>query len=307
VLREKAAVGKVTLESLVWRDGFEEWKPLREFPELATVVEEASAAAMATEALRTIPAPSPLEEQEERKRALESYEPSSEVLAKVGAKRSNSHPMAWVAMVVALALGVTIGAVLLSKTVNRDVIKYVEVPASAKSAEVAPSGGEVALEEATVAGGTTKRVGGPAAPKTEPSAPAAPAKGGLAGLSGLNGLSGLGPTAQGPDVAGPGSAPGGQLDGNSIQRVVGNFVPSVRRGCWDSALAGRAPDAPSSARVSATITINPNGNVDNVTTSGDPKGYPGLARCIESRVRSWHFPRSGGTTTANVPFVFAAQ
>jgi hypothetical protein len=122
----------------------------------------------------------------------------------------------------------------------------------------------------------------------------------------LNGLNGLGPNAASPDVA-QAAAPGGQLDGASIQRVVGNFTSSVRRGCWDQALAARGPDAPSSARVAVTITISPSGGVDNVTTSGDPKGYPNLAHCIESRVRGWHFPRSSGTTTANVPFVFAAQ
>jgi hypothetical protein len=55
------------------------------------------------------------------------------------------------------------------------------------------------------------------------------------------------------------------------------------------------------------ITVASSGNVENVSTSGDPKGYPGLARCIQSRVSSWKFPRSSGTTTVNVPFVFAAQ
>ena len=75
----------------------------------------------------------------------------------------------------------------------------------------------------------------------------------------------------------------------------------------DSALAARTPDAPSTARVSVTISMNPSGAVDNVTTSGDPKGYPNLAHCIESKVRAWRFPRSGGATTAQVPFVFAAQ
>jgi hypothetical protein len=55
------------------------------------------------------------------------------------------------------------------------------------------------------------------------------------------------------------------------------------------------------------VTIASSGTVQQVTTSGDPRGYRGLARCIESRVRGWRFPRSGGTTTVNVPFVFAAQ
>jgi hypothetical protein len=59
--------------------------------------------------------------------------------------------------------------------------------------------------------------------------------------------------------------------------------------------------------VGVTITIAPSGNVDNVTTTGDPKGYPNLSHCIESKVRGWRFPRSSAPTTAQVPFVFAAQ
>jgi len=304
-MRETASTGKITLESLVWRDGFEEWKPLREFPELAALVAEANQTALATEALKTIPAPSPLEEQQ--KNASSSLESELSSILPGKAKRSTSHPMAWVAMVVALALGVTIGAVLLSKTETKELVKYVEVPASAKVAVApAPVGGDTVIEEAQVQGGGTKRAGGPAPKAGDP--PPAPPKGGLAGLNGLNGLNGLGPaTAGGSDVAGQGSAPGGQLDGNAIQRVVANFSPSVRRGCWDSALAARGPDAPSSARVTTSISISPSGGVDNVTTSGDPKGYPGLSRCIESKVRGWRFPRSSGSTTANVPFVFAAQ
>jgi len=56
-----------------------------------------------------------------------------------------------------------------------------------------------------------------------------------------------------------------------------------------------------------TISVGPTGSVQNVTTSGDPKGYPGLAPCIAGRVRAWQFPATGGSTTVNVPFVFAAQ
>ena len=40
-LRARAAQGQVTIDSLVWRDGFEDWKPVRSFPELLAVVEEA--------------------------------------------------------------------------------------------------------------------------------------------------------------------------------------------------------------------------------------------------------------------------
>ena len=81
----------------------------------------------------------------------------------------------------------------------------------------------------------------------------------------------------------------------------------MKRSCWQPALDTRAKDAPTSARVNVTITVGAGGSVQNVSTSGEPRGYRGLAGCIASRVRGWQFPASNGTTTVNVPFVFAAQ
>jgi hypothetical protein len=306
VIREKAAERKATFESLVWREGFEEWKPLKQFPELVALVEEARRdLPHDAHELHTIPAPSPLDAQPKAKPAASDV--PSDLLEQIGASRPKgvSHPAAWTAVIVAVAFGVTIGSVLLSKTEKQEVVKYVEVPAASATAAAAASVDPMVIEESTVSGSTKKAV--TTAQKPESTA-AAPAKTGMPSLSGLNGLSGLGPTAQGPDVASGGqNLPGGQLDGNAIQRVVANFSSSVRRGCWDNALAARTPDAPSTARVAVTISISPSGSVDNVTTSGDPKGYPNLAHCIESKVRGWRFPRSSGSTTAQVPFVFAAQ
>jgi TonB family protein len=97
------------------------------------------------------------------------------------------------------------------------------------------------------------------------------------------------------------------LDGVTIQKTVSRYTGSVKRSCWQPALDTRAKDAPSSARVSVTIHVAPGGNVSSVSSSGDPKGYRGLANCITSRVRGWQFPAAGAPTTVNVPFVFAAQ
>lgn len=41
-LRRKAASGLVTEDSLVWREGFEEWVPLRTYPELCALLKEAA-------------------------------------------------------------------------------------------------------------------------------------------------------------------------------------------------------------------------------------------------------------------------
>ena len=100
---------------------------------------------------------------------------------------------------------------------------------------------------------------------------------------------------------------GSQLDGGQIQSTVARYTGSVKRRCWQPALDARAKDAPMTAKVTVTITVGGTGTVQNATTSGDPRGYSGLANCIASSVRSWQFPASGGTTIANVPFVFAGQ
>jgi hypothetical protein len=122
-------------------------------------------------------------------------------------------------------------------------------------------------------------------------------------------LAGLGST----QVSGPGVArvddrvTASGLDATAIQRTVRRYSPGVRQNCWQRALNARAPGVPSSAKVSATITVDAAGHVQAVTVAGTPKGYPGLSRCIEGSVRGWQFPRSAGPTITNVPFMFVGQ
>ena len=304
----------------MWRDGFEEWKPLREFPELLALVEEARAVPAVAPVVATMKGVGPFDAGAAVQPEIVFPPSAPEPPVKAGSRREHSiidrlslrphiphvsHRVAWAGLIVALGLGVTIGIVLFSKTQKPEKeVVYVQVPTSAK-AEAPVTEAPTVLEEATVQGGGTKKAGNGVAKADPTPAPTAGGKG-LTGLNGLNGIGDLGPRGNGPDVA-QAAAPGGQLDTASISRVVSNFTPSVRRGCWDPALVSRGPDAPSTARVSVSITVAPSGNVEGVTTSGDPKGYPNLAHCIESKVRGWKFPRSSGTTTANVPFVFAAQ
>jgi len=142
----------------------------------------------------------------------------------------------------------------------------------------------------------TANAPGAAAPK-----PAAPSL-----LSGLGTLQTPGPTA-GAKSAGSGAAAGVGLDATAIQRTVRKYSPAVRQNCWQRALNARAPGVPSSAKVTATITVDSSGKVQSVTAAGAPRGYPGLAHCIEDAVRGWAFPRSMGETVTNVPFMFVGQ
>jgi hypothetical protein len=102
-------------------------------------------------------------------------------------------------------------------------------------------------------------------------------------------------------------APQAELGTGQLQSTVARYTAGVKRSCWQPALETRDREAPNSARVNVTITIAPSGSVQDVSTSGDPRGYPGLSSCIAGRVRGWQFPVSSSSTTLNVPFVFAAQ
>jgi hypothetical protein len=145
----------------------------------------------------------------------------------------------------------------------------------------------------------------PTPPASAPSAagakPAAPSL-----LSGLSTLQTPGPSA-GAKNLGAGAATGAGLDATAIQRTVRKYSPAVRQNCWQRALNARAPGVPSSAKVTATITVDASGKVQSVTAAGAPRGYPGLAHCIEEAVRGWAFPHSMGETVTNVPFMFVGQ
>jgi hypothetical protein len=225
-----------------------------------------------------------------------------------GIPRRGTSPAAWIAVVVALLFGLTIGFVVFSnKSPAEPVIKYVEVPAKSAGPVAAPIQAEPAKAEdesaARPESKSASRAAGAKPGTTKPEAEEKP----LEGLKGLAGLQGSAPAA-GPDGTDTKAArPGEPLDSGAVQRTVSRYTSSVKRSCWQPALDTRDKDAPTSARVSVAITVAPSGSVQDVSTSGDPRGYRGLASCIASRVRGWQFPVSNGATTVNVPFVFAAQ
>ncbi|WP_437726492.1 GYF domain-containing protein [Sorangium sp. So ce861] len=122
--------------------------------------------------------------------------------------------------------------------------------------------------------------------------------------------SGFGAGVPGP-TSGPGSQGAGsgltQLTQGEISGVVEANRPSVRRHCWQPALDARDRNASTTARVSASVVIGASGAVQSVSAGGSEKDYPGLASCIASRIKSWRFPPSSGSTPVTIPFVFAAQ
>lgn len=388
-IRAKAAEGLVHGESLVWREGFEGWLPLRDFPELRAAVEEGTgtsllpgtafvqpdpfaaptpgsapsspkpssptASSPAASAPHTAPSPgapasetaSPSAASSPSKGAVTgtaddvpARETAPSAIAagaappnaaaalrpEAGAlgdaspeealfpkRRSGMSPAVLFTVVVGIAFGLTLGFVIFGGEKTKVVREVVEVQVPAK--EQAPEPVSVPAPPAEEAAAPAEEAAAPQSP-TSPSkassgqkvasAPASntPQQGGLSGLSGLKGLA-SGPQA-GPST-GSSASSAQPLDSSQIQSTVQRYTPSVRRSCWQPALDARDPNAPTSARVTMSITVGPDGKVRSASADGDPRGYPGLASCITQRVRTWTFPPSNGTTTVQVPFVFAAQ
>jgi predicted Zn finger-like uncharacterized protein len=414
-IRERVMKGEIVEESLVWRDGFEEWRPLASFPELSAVLEEAlfsahpprrpppkptghragvlaaaptpgaagppigpveaAAAQVAIPRLRDerpdgvapatagthhrpaqgvesrvaevraaaahdeVPEPTragaaePAAPTAPESRAplpvvstKDAREPSPAVVVvaqrdaepadfSLMGRHRVAHPAlplsAWFAIAAAVVFGIVIGVVLFG---NRQTPAEARPAATAAASPAHAPSAEVVTEQIVAVVATADITGDPreegsrgggvrrATVSPEPSVVL------TEGLKGLSGLRGSGAPQSGPAAVSetPQSA-GRPLDSDTLNRTVSRYTPSIRRSCWIPALDSRPANAPSSARVSASITVSPTGRVQAVTTSGDPRGYTGLALCIQSRIRVWEFPASSGATQVNVPFVFAVQ
>jgi hypothetical protein len=102
----------------------------------------------------------------------------------------------------------------------------------------------------------------------------------------------LGPS----DTPGPTQRPfRGPLPETWVSRVVNAKRGEVRRKCGGSGLSGH---------IVMSLVVSPKGNVQSAHTSGGPAA---TCACFERNARTWHFPPSDQTTTAEVPFVFLSQ
>jgi serine/threonine protein kinase len=115
----------------------------------------------------------------------------------------------------------------------------------------------------------------------------------------LTGLSGPSTAKLPSDPSGPGPSGGGTFDQGAIERVVNSRKTGVKRTCLE-----RSASTGSSTKVTATITIAPNGSVQNVSAAGDD---PSVAKCIEQQLRGWSFPPPGEQKQVQIPFVFVRQ
>jgi predicted Zn finger-like uncharacterized protein len=106
----------------------------------------------------------------------------------------------------------------------------------------------------------------------------------------------------GPDGSSGGPGKGGSSTGltpEQLSTVVGRNVGGVQRACIPLVQNG-------AVKVTVSMTIGPGGNVTSVSTSGGGNNGA-VVSCIRSRVSSWTFPSSGGTSQVTVPFQLIAQ
>jgi predicted Zn finger-like uncharacterized protein len=237
---------------------------------------------------------------------------SAEISALIPRQRAGMHPMAYAFIAMAAVFGGVAAYVLFLKPQAAPQIVVVEktvpgapvagTPAGAPTGEAPAAGDATAAPSAKIAGGPAGgRTKGPAA-AAQTAAPAAGPGAPAIDTSGFNNGGVGGPSAGNT----PPPSAGGTLSQGEIQGVVTSNQARIKRQCWENALAARSSSAPSTVRVNGQITIGPSGNVENATASGGDS-YPGLASCIQGKMKNWKFPPSGGSQTVNVPFVFAGQ
>jgi hypothetical protein len=113
------------------------------------------------------------------------------------------------------------------------------------------------------------------------------------------------PPASASAVPAP-APPIGILEFDELSRQIQHVFRANRResqACWRAAYAGRAPDAGVVAKLVVSFHVS-GGSVHDITSTGDPRGFSGLAACITANVKRWRFP-SALNAPLNVPFVFA--
>lgn len=226
-----------------------------------------------------------------------SFAPPPSVSAAPAPARRGAPLWFWPVLAFAIVFGGFAAYRLIDKPQAERVIVQVPTPA-APTAAPAPTETAAPAPEASASAAPSAKATS-TAPRVATGAATAPAATGpkTADLSGLLGGAG-GPAVGGGSATGPSA--GGGLDSATVQRIVRERSPGVKRACWERG----GGDTKSSAKVNVAITVAANGRVQGAQATGDD---PVVAKCIENQVRNWSFPAPGAETTINVPFVFVRQ
>ncbi len=249
--------------------------------------------------------------------SLDAARPSVMPDGPTPAKKKGLHPMVWAFIAMAAAFG---GVAAWAVFLRKPEVVYVPQGGTATAAENANANGPAPPGPPT---STSKGDATAEATSTETAGPTATPGGGVGGPKGPLATgsakstetaapidtSGFGPGPGGPKTADTGTAGGGSgpLSAGEAQGVVAKNTPRVRRTCWDPQVASASSDAPKSVKVTASLSVAPDGSVKSASVGGgNEKHYPGLVSCVQSSVKGWRFPASGEGGTVNVPFSFNA-
>ena len=97
----------------------------------------------------------------------------------------------------------------------------------------------------------------------------------------------------------------GEFDARIVARMISTRRAQITA-CYEHAIT-RSPDL--HGRVVVQLTIQENGSVTGVHTTDNTMGSDEVARCVESRIRSFRFTPGpeGGSVNFSFPFVFERQ
>jgi len=345
-IKSQVEAGKVTGDSLVWREELTDWKPLHNFDELRGLVPPAAAsdpvaltrvkeqdsgssavaallAAGGADAAPGSTAPPSATPADAR---ISEPPPSSMAPDSVAIERAaglperrrrkrGMHPMAYAFIAMAAAFGAVAAFVLLTSETSTGETPDASGTAAASGATTgvantdpggAPSSTGTAIELAQVDVAETSSGGNTRA-----------SSGGSAKSGAKKGTDPPKPEPCRPDdpfcdkgPSGPSAAKGtngGNGAGQGLtQGQVQGVVNRNRRAVSRKCMGYVTGKKGGSAKVFVSMTVGASGAVQSVSASGG-KGFPGLASCVRSRVANWSFPSAGATTKVNVPFHFLSQ
>jgi predicted Zn finger-like uncharacterized protein len=92
----------------------------------------------------------------------------------------------------------------------------------------------------------------------------------------------------------------GSLSSEDVSKVVVRGRQNLQR-CYETALRGANSDQ--TVRMNVELVVSPSGNVTNIKVTGD--GLPGMAQCIERTVHMWRFPSSADSSPVKFPLLFS--
>ena len=315
-IRRHIEDGAVHGGSLVWREGFDEWKPLSAVRELGYLLETPGASGAPRESLFDLP---PLQS---RSIMLTGAPPPP---------AAHSYLLNGIVAVVAFSLGMLFMYVIGSRG-------GAGAPAPQMPAGGAPIPGTVDDGTGVQGGLPTLHSGSLTITLTNPTLLAEPTSGAAAGTPGST--SGRSGGRTGGRSAGNGTQPGGNgtktspapyvpgqdlgpaggtirtgggpapiaIGGGGPRPLSGEqILPVVQAGqggiqvCYNQA---RARDFVADLSMRLTIQISPDGSVADVNLSSDDYVTSELNDCIVGRVQRWQFPRASAASRVVLPFAF---